>query len=126
VGSGGAVAGEGSSGTLRYLVARPVGRGRLVLTKYLAVLAEVGAAIAWVMVVGLVAGGIAFGYGPLPTLSGTTLGAGSATLRIVLTGGYALWGMASLASVGLFISVLTASGVGAAIGTMAIAIASQI
>jgi ABC-2 type transport system permease protein len=124
--SGEAVAGEASSGTLRYLVARPAGRRRLVTTKFLAVVTEVGAAIAWVMVVGLVAGGIAFGYGPLPTLSGTTLGAGSALVRILVTGAYALWGMASLAAVGMFISVLTSSGVGAAIGTMAIAIASQI
>src|SRR3989442_4058181 len=124
--SGEAIAGEASSGTLRYLVARPVGRRRLVLTKFASVVAEVGAAIAWVMVVGLVAGGLAFGYGALPTLSGTTLGPGVATLRIVATGAYALWGMAALAAIGLFISVLTTSGVGAAIGTMAIAIASQI
>jgi ABC-2 type transport system permease protein len=124
--SGEAIAGEASSGTLRYLVARPVGRHRLVITKFVAVVAEVGAAIAWVMLVGLIAGGIAFGYGPLPTLSGTTLGPGSATVRILATGAYALVGMASLAAVGVFISVLTSSGVGAAIGTMAIAIASQI
>jgi ABC-2 type transport system permease protein len=124
--SGEAIAGEASSGTLRYLVARPVGRGRLVLTKYASVVAEVGAAIAWVMVVGLVAGGLAFGYGALPTLSGTTLGPAAAVVRIVATAGYALWGMAALAAVGLFISVLTSSGVGAAIGTMAIAITSQI
>src|SRR6185503_7327213 len=70
--SGEAVAGEAGSGTLRYLVARPVGRIRLVLTKYASVVAEVGAAIVWVMVVGLVAGGVAFGYGDLPLLSGTT------------------------------------------------------
>jgi ABC-2 type transport system permease protein len=124
--SGEAIAGEASSGTLRYLVARPVGRGRLVLTKYASVVAEVGAAIAWVIVVGLVAGGLAFGYGALATLSGTTLGPVTAVVRIAATAGYALWGMAALAAVGVFVSVLTSSGVGAAIGTMAIAIASQI
>jgi ABC-2 type transport system permease protein len=124
--SGEAIAGEASSGTLRYLVARPVGRGRLVLTKFASVVAEIGAALAWVMVVGLVAGRIAFGYGALPTLSGSTLAPGIALVRIVATAGYALWSMAALAAVGVFISVLTSSGVGAAIGTMAIAIASQI
>jgi len=124
--SGEAVAGETSSGTLRYLVARPVGRSRLVLTKYLAVMAQVGAAVAWVMVLGLVSGGIAFGFGPLPTLSGSILGQGAAIIRIVATGGYVVVAMAGLAAIGLFISTMTSSGLGAAGATMAIAIASQI
>ena len=84
--SGEAIAGEASAGTLRYLVSRPVGRARLVLTKYGAVTAQVGAAIAWVIVAGLIAGGVAFGYDRLPTLSGTTLGVGPALVRIALVG----------------------------------------
>jgi ABC-2 type transport system permease protein len=124
--SGEAVAAEASGGTLRYLVVRPVGRVRLIVTKYLAVMAEVAAAIAWVMVIGLVAGAIAFGYGPLPTLSGTTLSIGQGLLRILATSLYVLCGMAGLAAVGMFVSTLTSSGVGAAGATMALAIASQI
>jgi ABC-2 type transport system permease protein len=124
--SGEAVAGEASAGTLRYLVVRPVGRVRLIVTKYLAVMAQVAAAIAWVMVIGLVAGAIAFGYGPLPTLSGTTLSIGQGLLRIVAASLYVLLGMSGLAAVGMFVSTLTSSGVGAAGATMALAIASQI
>jgi ABC-2 type transport system permease protein len=124
--AGESVAAEASGGTLRYLVVRPVGRVRLIVTKYLAVVAQVGAAIVWVMVVGLVAGAIAFGYGPLPTLSGTTLTVGQGLVRILAVGAYVLCGMTGLAAVGLFISTLTSSGVGAAGATMAIAIASQI
>lgn len=124
--SGEAVAGEASAGTLRYLVVRPVGRVRLVMTKYLAVMAQVAAAIAWVMVIGLIGGAVAFGYGPLPTLSGTTLTVGQGLVRILAAGLYVLCGMAGLAAVGMFISTLTSSGVGAAGATMALAIASQI
>lgn len=124
--SGEAVAAEASGGTLRYLVVRPVGRVRLIVTKYLAVMAQVGAAIAWVMVVALIAGAIAFGFGPLPTLSGTTLTVGQGLIRILGAALYVLCGMAGLAAVGMFISTLTSSGVGAAGATMAIAIASQI
>jgi ABC-2 type transport system permease protein len=124
--SGEAVAGEASGGTLRYLVVRPVGRVRLIVTKYLAVMAQVATAVAWVMVIGLIAGAIAFGYGPLPTLSGTTLTAGQGLLRILAAGVYVLCGMTGLAAVGVFISTLTSSGVGAAGATMALAIASQI
>lgn len=124
--AGESVAAEASGGTLRYLVVRPVGRVRLILTKYLAVMAQVGTAIVWVMVVGLIAGAIAFGYGPLPTLSGTTLSVGQGLIRILAAALYVLCGMAGLAAVGMFISTFTSSGVGAAGATMAIAIASQI
>jgi ABC-2 type transport system permease protein len=124
--SGESVAGEASLGTLRYLVVRPVGRRRLIVEKYLAVMAQVAAAILWVMVLGLIAGGIAFGYGPLPTLSGSTLGVGVALLRMLAAGAYVLTQMAGLAGIGVFISTLTDSGLGAAGATMAIAIVSQI
>ena len=124
--SGEAIAAEAAGGTLRYLVTRPVGRVRLVLHKYASVVAQVGAAVVWVMVIGLVAGGLAFGYGRLPTLSGTTLGPGAAVIRIAATGAYAIFSMAGLAAIGLFLSTLTDSGLGAAVATMALAITSQI
>src|ERR687888_771546 len=79
--SGDAIAGEASAGTLRYLLARPVGRSRFVLAKYGFVMAQVAAGVVWVVLVGLVAGGVAFGYGPVPTLSGPTIGAGTTLLR---------------------------------------------
>jgi len=124
--SGESIASEASNGTLRYLVARPVGRARLVLLKYAAVMTQVAAAIGWVMLVGLAAGGIAFGFGRLPTLSGNTISEGAALARILGTGLYVLCGMAGLAALGVFISTLTDSGPGASVATMAIAIASQI
>jgi len=124
--SGESIASEASNGTLRYLVARPVGRARLVLLKYAAVMTQVAAAIGWVMLVGLAAGGIAFGFGRLPTLSGSTISEGAALARILGTGLYVLGGMAGLAALGVFISTLTDSGPGASVATMAIAIASQI
>src|SRR5206468_1387289 len=99
---------------------------RLIATKYLAVMAQVGAAVLWVMVVGCVAGGIAFGFGPFPTLSGTTIGTGAAAVRLVGAGGYVLAGVAGIAAIGLFISVLTTSAPGAIAGTLAIALASQV
>lgn len=124
--SGEAVAAEASGGTLRYLVVRPVGRSRLVLVKYGAVMAQVGAAVLWVTAVGLIAGSLAFGVGGLPTLSGTTLGAGQGILRIVLAAAYIFLGVAGLAAIGLFLSTLTDSAPGAAIATVAVAIGSQV
>jgi ABC-2 type transport system permease protein len=124
--SGEAIAGEASNGTLRYLVARPVGRRRLILAKYAAVMTQLAAAIGWIAVVGLVAGLIAFGWGPIPTLSGSTLAAGPGLVRILVAALYVWLGMAGLAAIGLLISTLTESGPGATAATVSIAIASQV
>ena len=95
--SGDSIAGEASAGTLRYLLVRPVGRARLVLAKFGFVMLEVTAGVVWVIVVGLVAGGITYGLGPLPSLSGTTLGTAEALLRILATAGYVIVGVAPVA-----------------------------
>jgi len=124
--AGESIAAEASNGTLRYLVVRPVARVRLVLLKYGAVLAQVGLAVLWVAVVGLVAGTVAFGVGELPTLSGTTLGAGEGLLRIGAAAAYVLLGMTGLAAIGVFFSSLTDSGPGATVATVAVAIGSQV
>jgi ABC-2 type transport system permease protein len=81
--AGESIASESSNGTLRYLLVRPVTRSGLVLRKYASVMALVGLAVLWVMVVGLVTGWIGFGLHPLYTLSGGTVGIGGALLRIV-------------------------------------------
>jgi ABC-2 type transport system permease protein len=124
--SGEAIAGEASVGTLRYLLARPVGRRRLVAVKYGAVMAELAAGVAWVMIVGLIAGAVAFGFGSLPTLSGTTIGVGAGVLRVLGTALYVLAGIAGVAAIGVFISTLTDSGPGATVATVALAIISQV
>ena len=54
--AGDAIAGEASAGTLRYLLARPVSRSRLVTAKVIMALVFIVLAIAIVAVVGLIAG----------------------------------------------------------------------
>src|SRR5947208_9176405 len=77
------IAAEASAGTLRYVLIRPVGRVRLVLQKYASVMALLAMAVVLIALAGLVAGWIAFGIGPMATLSGTTLQVGAALLRIL-------------------------------------------
>ncbi len=124
--SGEAIAGEASLGTLRYLLARPVGRRRLIAVKYGVVMAELATSLVWVMALGLLAGAIAFGLGPLPTLSGTSIGTGAGVLRVLGAALYVEAGIASVAAIGIFFSTLTDSGPGATVGTVALAIASQV
>lgn len=105
---------------------RPVGRVRLVLAKYWSVMALLGMSVFWVALVGLAAGGIAFGYGPLPTLSGGEISAIAALARIVVAAVYVAAGVAGLAAIGVFLSTMTESGIGAAVATASLAIVSQI
>ncbi len=124
--SGDAIAGEASAGTLRYLLVRPVRRSAFVLGKYASVVALLLAGVGVIVAVGLLAGGLTFGLGDVPTLSGTTLSLGEALVRLVGAGLYAVAGVAGLAAVGLFISTLTESGPGATVATVAVAIVGQI
>jgi len=124
--SGDSVAGEASAGTLRYLLVRPVGRVRLVLVKYGFVMFSLAFGVGLLIAVGLVGGGMAFGLGPLPTLSGTTLTSAEVLVRMVLAAGYVLAGVSGIAAIGMFASVLVDSPVGAAIVPVAVAIVSQI
>jgi ABC-2 type transport system permease protein len=124
--AGDAIAGEAQSGTLRYLLVRPVRRVRLLIAKYLAAMALTGALLVGVILAGTLAGGVVFGFGPLPTLSGTTLSTVDALLRVVGSGAYILLAASGITAVGLFISTLTDSGPGAIVATVIVAIASQV
>ena len=124
--SGDSVAGEASAGTLRYLLVRPVGRVRLILVKYGFVMFSMAFGLGLVMVVGTVAGGIAFGFGDFPSLSGTTLSTPEVVVRMVLMAGYVLAGVAGIAAIGMFVSAIVDSPTGAAVAPVAVAIVSQI
>jgi ABC-2 type transport system permease protein len=67
-----------------------------------------------------------FGFGPLPTFSGTTLSKVEALVRVVGSGAFILVAASGIMAVGLFISTLTDSGPGAIVATVIVAIASQI
>ncbi len=105
--AGDAVAGEANIGTLRYLLTVPVGRTRLIVTKYLSLVIGAVWAVAVVTLAGAVAGIALFGTGPMVTLSGTQMPFWAAVGRVVLAALYLAAGLAALGAVGLFISTLT-------------------
>jgi ABC-2 type transport system permease protein len=124
--AGDAVAGESQSGTLRYLLLRPVTRTRLVLAKYASAMTLLGFLVLATLASGVVAGAIGFGVRPMPTLSGTELSVVQGLGRLTATGIYMVAVMSGIACIGLWISTKTDSGPGAAVATIVIAIASQI
>jgi ABC-2 type transport system permease protein len=124
--AGDAIAGEAQSGTLRYLLVRPVRRSRLIGAKYFSAMTLLGALVLATIASGVLFGGVVFGLHAMPTLSGTTLSLPVSLLRILASGAYMVLVLSGIASIGLFISTRTDSGPGAAVATIVIAIASQI
>jgi ABC-2 type transport system permease protein len=128
--AGEAVAGEAATGTLRYLVARPVGRTRLLFAKLVAVATFTTLAVVAVAGSGYVAGVTLLGTGDLAvattTVSGTPLSSGQLTWRTVLMVAYIGFSMLGVASVALFGSTLTDSPLAAALGGLAVLVGSTV
>ncbi len=123
---GDTIAGEAGLGTLRYLLVRPVGRTRLLAAKLASALAYCLVAAIDIAVVGLIAGSILFPVGSLTTISGFQIslvdGIGRALLAAVVLG----VSMFGVAAIGLFVSTLTETPVGAMAGTAGFFIASLV
>jgi len=124
--AGESIAGEAQAGTLRYLLVRPVGRTRLLVAKLLAVLAFTLTAVLSVSVSGYLVGVRLFGSAPLPSVSGTTFSTADATLRTSLAVLYVGWSMVGVAAIALFLSTLTDSPLGAALGAIAVLVVSTV
>ncbi len=133
--SGDAVAGEASSGTLRYLLVRPVGRLRLLTAKLISVAAFVLLAVLFVTLTSYIVGVLAFGFGPdasvggtggITSLSGVVLTPVQLAGRTAATVGYLALCMLAIGAVGLFFSTLTDSPLAAALGVLAFVVVSAI
>lgn len=124
--SGDAVAGEASSGTLRYLLTVPVARARLLVIKAIGVVTYAATAVLIVALVGLTVGAILFGIRDVTLLSGDTVSIGSGLLRALGVAAYVLLDLLGLVAIGLFFSTLTEVPVGAMAATLGFAIVSAI
>ena len=113
--SGDSVAGEANLGTLRYLLAIPAGRTRLLVIKYLAIVIFAFAATFLVALVGSIMGLALFGGGDMTLLSGTQTSMADGVWRLVLSSLYLAVQFSALGAIGLFISTLTEQPIGATI-----------
>jgi ABC-2 type transport system permease protein len=113
--SGDSVAGEANLGTLRYLLAIPAGRTRLLVIKYAAIVIFALAATLLVALVGSIMGLALFGGGDMTLLSGTQTSLADGVWRLVLSSLYLAAGFAALGAIGLFVSTLTEQPIGATI-----------
>ena len=124
--AGDSIAGEAGHGTLRYLLAVPAGRTRLLSAKYLSIVAFATAATFIVAIVALLVGVVLFPVGQVALLSGTTVSLADGLLRIFLVTLYISAAMAAVGAIGLAISTLTEHAIGAIAALMILVVGSEV
>lgn len=124
--AGDSIAGEAGPGTLRYLLVAPAGRTRLLLAKFVTILAFCLAATLAVAAAGLAAGAMLFPLGDVTLISGTSVSFGDGLVRALGVAGVVALSLVGIATVGLFISTLTNSGIAAMATTVGLVVTVQI
>ncbi len=138
--AGDSIAGEAGSGTLRYLLARPVGRTRLLGAKLIALIVFTLAAVILVAVTAYFTGIALFGAKPVAatpgglttsniaatSLSGSGLSPADIALRTVGAVAFIAVSMLGVGAIALFLSTITDSSLGAALGALAALITSEV
>jgi ABC-2 type transport system permease protein len=104
---GDTVASEASWGSLRYTLATPVPRTRLLRQKWYAALVLSVAALVTLVVVAVVAGGIAFGFDDVQTPLGVALPQGTAFLRLAGMVGYLAVHLLVVGALAFWLSTIT-------------------
>jgi len=124
--AGDSVAGEAGYGTLRYLLAVPAGRTRLLAVKY-GVIVTFGLCATFIIAAtALVAGVVLFPVGPVTLLSGTTVSLADGLVRLLFVTLYVAAAMAALGAIGLAISTLTEHAIGAIAAIMILVVTSEV
>jgi ABC-2 type transport system permease protein len=125
---GDAIAGEATSGMLRYLLLRPVGRTRLLMAKLVSLVVYVVVAVVAVALSAYLVGVSLFASEPasVTTVSGATLTTTELTLRLIGAVAYVAVSMLGVGAIALFLSTLTDSPLGATLGALAALVTSQV
>ncbi len=138
--AGDSIAGEAGSGTLRYLLARPVGRTRLLAAKLIALIVYTLSAVILIAVTAYLTGISLFGAQPVAatpgglttsniaatSLSGSGLSPAEIALRTVGAVAFIAVSMLGVGAIALFLSTITDSALGAALGALAALITSEV
>ncbi len=124
--AGDSIAGEAGYGTLRYLLAVPAGRTRLLAVKYATIVVWSVTATFVVSVIALLPGVVLFGAGPVTLLSGTTVSLADGLLHVLWVTLYVCAAMAAFGAIALAISTFTEHAIGAIAASLIIVVASEV
>jgi ABC-2 type transport system permease protein len=133
--AGDTIAGEAGTGNLRYLLVRPIRRGRLLAAKAL-----VAYLYAWLTTIAVTLAALGFGVavfgwhpvnlagggGVLGGLFSVTVSPGRLFLDLLLATAYVAFSMSALVAIGVFFSTITDSPAGAIGGAVGVYIVSDI
>lgn len=124
--SGDTVSSEASWSTLRYLLAAPVPRRRLLTTKLLVALVLSAGAITTLVIGSYLIGWVAFGNAPLASPLGGTFSNSDASVRVALITGYIFTTLLFAVGIAFRMSVSTDAPLGAVGTAVIIVIVAQI
>ncbi|MGK5627348.1 ABC transporter permease [Streptomyces sp. URMC 123] len=123
---GDTVASEASWSSLRYLLASPVPRARLLASKLAVALAFSAAAMVLLPVVALAVGAAAYGWGDLEIPTGGSLPAGTALVRLAIVVAYVFVGQLVTAALAFWLSTVTDAPLGAVGGAVGLTIVGNV
>nr|WP_221378403.1 ABC transporter permease [Actinoplanes polyasparticus] len=123
---GDTVASEASWGSLRYLLAVPVPRARLLAVKLIVALAYSAVALLVLTGVALIAGTLRYGWNPLGSTVAAEIAPGPGLLRLLAIVGFLAISMLVVAGLSFLLGVLTDAPLGAVGGAVMIWILSSI
>ncbi|WP_369195543.1 ABC transporter permease [Streptomyces djakartensis] len=123
---GDTVASEASWSSLRYLLAAPVPRARLLWSKLAVGLTLSLAALVLLPVVALIAGTAAYGWGPLQLPTGGALPTGTAAQRLLIVVAYLMVSQLVTAALAFWLSTRTDAPLGAVGGAVFLTIIGSV
>ncbi|MFF8601508.1 ABC transporter permease [Streptomyces sp. NPDC015232] len=123
---GDTVASEAGWSSLRYLLAAPVPRARLLWSKLAVALGFSAAAMLLLPLVALVAGTVAYGWGPLRLPTGGALPAGESLLRIGMAVAFVFVSQLVTAGLAFWLSTRTDAPLGAVGGAVGLTIIGNV
>jgi ABC-2 type transport system permease protein len=124
--AGDIVASEDNHGTLKTILTRSTERWQIFAGKLLAAVSYAFVALVIFVGVGLVIGGLIWGFDPLPSLSGTRIGAGKGIVLIAAAGLAYFVPMIAIAAIAMLLSTVTHNSAAAVVGTLILSFMMQL
>jgi len=124
--AGDIVATEDNHGTLKTILTRSVDRWQVFVAKTLAALTYAFTALVLYVLVGLIVGGLIWGFDPLVSLSGTQIPVGRGLLLLAATTFAYFIPVIAIAAVALLLSTVTRNSAAAVVGTLMFSLILQL
>jgi ABC-2 type transport system permease protein len=124
--AGDIVASEDNHGTLKTILTRSTERWQIFVAKLLAALSYAFVALVIFVGIGLVLGGIFWGFDPLTSLSGTPISAGRGMLLIAASALAYFIPMIAIAAIAFLLSTVTHNSAAAVVGTLILSFMMQL